>query len=96
MKLKLYSTYDTKVKAWTLPFFMDVIPGTDTTEILKAWSSVANDPATKFGTNPEDYCLYEMADFDSITGKLATHNPPISIGFAIHFKQHNLDNQKEN
>lgn len=96
MKLKLYSTFDSKVKAYTLPFFMDVIPGTDQTEILAAWASVSNDPTTKFGSHPEDYCLYEIADFDSLTGKLSPHNPPISIGFALHFKQHNLDTQKEN
>lgn len=95
MKLKLYSTYDSKVKAWTLPFFMDVIPGTETTEILAAWASVANDPTTKFGQHPEDYCLFEIANFDSITGELQPLNPKITIGFALHFKQHDLNSQKE-
>lgn len=91
MKLKLYSTYDSKVKAWTLPFFMDVIPGTDTTEVLAAWSSVANDPSTKFGQHPEDYCLFEIGGFDSVSGKLDVLPSPISIGLAIHFKQQSLD-----
>lgn len=95
MKLKLYSCFDSKVKAWTLPFFMDVIPGTDSTEVLAAWASVANDPNSKFGQHPEDYCLYEIADFDSISGKLSTHSTPLSIGFALHFKQHDFNSTKE-
>lgn len=92
MKLKLFSTFDSKVQAWTCPFFRDVIPGSNppSTDILSLWSAVANDKQHAIGQNPSDYCLFEIAEFDSFTGKISPHQSPISIGVAITFVNENV------
>lgn len=80
MNLNLYSCYDSKAKAWTLPFFMSV-----TDSIHRAWTDVCNDPSSKFAQHPDDYSLFHIGEFNCLTGGTTIYESKQSIGLARHF-----------
>lgn len=80
MKVKLYSVLDLKAEKWANPFPM----GTRG-EALRSWQTIANDEASAINQYPEDFRLYEIGEFDVITGKLTQHELPVSLGLALEF-----------
>ncbi|AZL82862.1 hypothetical protein [Apis mellifera associated microvirus 30] len=81
MKLLMFSTYDSKVKAWNTPFFLP-----ETISIEREWAAACNNPESKYNQHAEDYTLFEIGSYEVKTGKITAHDAPISIGTAIHFK----------
>lgn len=80
MKLNLYSTFDSKAKAWTLPFFMSA-----TDSIERAWTEVVNDPSTQFGKHPEDYTCFQIGEWDALKGEFTLYESKRSIGTGVQF-----------
>jgi len=79
---KVYATYDSKAEAYLQPFFMRARG-----EAIRGWTTVCNDPKTQFFTNPEDFTLFELGEYDEFTGTLIPHPAKISLGCAIEFKK---------
>lgn len=82
MNLKIFTVYDSKVEAYLQPFFMR-----SKGEALRAWTASIADEKTGFHTNPEDYTLFEIGDYDDKTAKISTHLTPISLGTALEHKR---------
>lgn len=80
-RLKVFSVYDSKVGAFLQPFIMKTKG-----EALRGWSDVVNDPNTQFHKHPEDYSLFEIAEWDEDSGKYENHLAPISLGLATEVK----------
>lgn len=70
MKIGIYTVYDKKTKSYGSPFGVRFEE-----EALRSWENVKKDRNTKYGTNPEDYDLYETAIFDDDTGEIEAHKP---------------------
>lgn len=66
----LFSVFDTKVGAYMTPF-----PMKTTAEAIRAFLNSCRDPNTQFHSNPEDFHLYLVAEFDEQTGEIAPVNP---------------------
>lgn len=82
MKPKVYTVYDSKVSAYTQPFFLRTKG-----EALRGWMDVVNDGTTAFNKHPEDYTLFEIAEWDDQTAQFINHNTPVSIATALEVHQ---------
>lgn len=71
---KVYSVYDTKVCAFTSPFFAS----TDG-EATRYVRGAVEDPNTMLYKYPEDYTLFCIGSFDEESGDLAAEATPRSI-----------------
>lgn len=63
MKTNVYTIYDSKAKAYSLPFHAV----NDAVATRMVGASV-NDPGTTLNKHPEDFVIYELARFDDETG----------------------------
>lgn len=82
MKLKIYTTYDSKAEAYLQPFFMS-----SRGEAIRAWQDVVNDQKTQFFKHPEDFTFFELGEYDAISGTIDTYKSKISLGTAVEFKK---------
>jgi len=80
-KMKVFAVYDTKAKYYRNPFMMR-----SKGEAIRGFADVANDEKTEIGKHPEDFALFELAEFDEEKGTYSNHNAPESIGLAIEFR----------
>jgi len=78
MKLKLFTVYDSKIGAFAQPFFMQ-----SKGQALRSWMDVVNDKSTQFCKHPEDFTLFEIAEYDDSNGKFENLPAPISLGTAL-------------
>lgn len=80
MKLKVYAVFDSKVGTYARPFFMQTRG-----EALRSWIDVISDKDTQFHRHPEDFCLFEVAEYDEDTGGFQNQVPPVSLGVALEY-----------
>lgn len=80
MKLKMYAVRDSKIEHYASPFF---VPHRG--QALRSWQETANDAQTSISRHPNDYCLFEIGEFDSETAAFVPHPQPVSLGLASEF-----------
>lgn len=80
MITEYYSVYDMKAQVWLKP-----TPAQTRGMMLRTFADIANDKEHPIGQHPEDYCLYLIAEFNDITGKLTVLEKEVSLGTAISF-----------
>ena len=90
-KIKCFTVYDSKVEAYMNPFFLRTRG-----EAVRAWNDVVNDPSSAFNKHPEDYTLFEVAEYDEVTGVFENHKTPISLGVAVQFHKGYADKPEGN
>jgi hypothetical protein len=71
MKLKVYSIYDSCVKAYNGPFMLQ-----NDGAAIRAFSDNANRDDSTIQKNPQHFSLYCLAEFDDNTGKYETLDQP--------------------
>lgn len=81
MTMKVYSVYDSKVGAFMAPFF-----ARSKGEATRMWHTAVNDPQTQFCKFPSDFTLFEIGEYDELTGDLIAHKAKESVGLALEFK----------
>lgn len=81
MKLKIYSVYDSKVEAYLQPFFLR-----SRGEALRAFQEVCSDPKSKFFKHGGDYTLFEIGEYDEISGLIESFKAKVSLGTALEFQ----------
>jgi hypothetical protein len=77
---KVFSIYDKKSEVFLTPFYQITIG-----EGIRTFNDIANDDRTYVNKHPEDYSLYEIAEFENHTAetiplvpiKLISANPEI-------------------
>jgi len=80
--MKVFAVYDSAVKAFCRPFNM-----LTTGEAIRGWSDVVNDEKTEFFRHPDDYCLFQIAEYDETLGRYTNLSAPESLGSALKFKK---------
>lgn len=82
-KVKIFTVKDTKAQTYETPFAQrnEIVA-------LRTFSAEVNreDPRNTLWTNPEDFELHCIGDFNMETGDLVAHTPNL-IGTAISLKQ---------
>jgi len=80
MKLKLFVVYDSKTGSYGVPFFRDF-----TANALREWSEVAGGKADKqnqIAKFPADFTLFEIGEFEQLSGNLSLYETKYSLGLA--------------
>jgi hypothetical protein len=82
MELKVFSVYDSKAGFYGNPIYLHTKG-----EALRTWEDAANDPQSQIGKYPADFTLFEIGEFDNVTGEVAMYESKTSLGTAIEFKK---------
>lgn len=80
MILKIFTVYDQKVESYFPPFF-ERSKGA----AIRAFEQSINDPSHTFAKYPQDYCLFELGEYDDQHATIDMHPAPVSLGLAIEF-----------
>lgn len=80
MITKVFSVYDSKAKAYGVPFFM---PSSGVA--VRAFSDLSNDPQSMVFRHANDFVLYEIGSFDDNSGRLTFIVPHIQLGIGADF-----------
>lgn len=78
--MKMYSIYDSKVKAYMQPFFMRTKG-----EVIRSLMNELQQADSNLAKHPGDYTLFEIADWDEQAGKLEPYKTHESIGIIQEF-----------
>lgn len=79
---RLYTVYDSKAEFYSKPFY-----ARSTGEALRQFQAAANDNQNSIGLYPEDYALFEMGEFDELSGEINLLEAYKSLGRAIDYVQ---------
>jgi len=83
MITKIYSVYDMKIKAYMQPMFRRS-KGEALRELIDA-VNLGDKTKSNIALHPEDFCLYELGEWDDEEGVITMHPQPESIGKAVEF-----------
>ncbi len=78
---KAYSVYDKKALMFTAPFYM-----VTEAQAVRAFSNMVNSSGNDIHSNPEDFTLMHVGDFDDTTGQFETdltHPNQVSVGIEL-------------
>jgi hypothetical protein len=79
MRFRLFSVFDVKAKAYLSPFACG-----EQGQAERLFADAINDREHMFGKHPEDYSLFEIADFDDSSG-VVTPVAPTLVGQALQY-----------
>lgn len=82
MILKAFSIRDSKAEAYITPFFCPTAG-----VAIRNFEAAANEEGHAFQLHSEDYCLFQIGEFDDATGILTRTEQPITLGLAVNYKQ---------
>lgn len=77
LRLKIYSVYDSKAEAYNTPIFMRTHG-----EAIRSFESAVLDEKTDFHRHAEDYSLFHVGEFDTLTGNIESNVTPIPLSRA--------------
>lgn len=81
MKLKVFSIFDIKAKAYSNPFFMPHVGMAS-----RAFGDEVNNPQSAINKHPEDFALYQVGEYDDLAGLFdAAFKQPIFVCNAVDF-----------
>ena len=80
MVVKVFSIFDDKALIFSSPFFMPHI-GMAT----RAFADLVNDGQSNVAKHPSDFKLYQIGEFDDVTGALTPLAQPLFINGVIEF-----------
>jgi len=83
MKQKIFNVYDSKKEAWGSLLFYPFRADADRamTECVNATGDARNDIA-KY---PGDFTLFEIGEYNQITGEISLHESKVNLGLALSF-----------
>lgn len=82
MKTKIFSLHDGKAQMFQTPFFMPTLG-----MALRAFTDLCNEADTMVSRHPEDYCLYEIGEYDDADASFSPLIPIKLVGTAQEFKK---------
>lgn len=74
MKLMVFSIYDEKALIFATPFFMST-----NGQAIRGFMDLAKDPNSFVSKHPSDYKLYQLGEYDDLTGVFTNVNAPIFL-----------------
>jgi len=78
--MKVFTLYDSAAEAYDPPHFIR-----STGEAVRLFSNAVKDPQTKVAKHPDDYTLFEIGEFDELTGQISMYNAHKSLGVATEY-----------
>lgn len=78
MRLRIFSVFDVKAKAYLPPFFMS-----EQGQARRSFSDAVADRQHQFARHPEDYTLLCIGDFDDATAKITSFAAPELVCTAL-------------
>lgn len=79
----MFSVYDSKAEAFLPPF---ILPKTSMAQ--RTFADCANSETHQFGTNPEDYTLMKLGNWDDESAKFEALPTPESLGLALEYAKY--------
>jgi len=78
MKIQMYAVLDTKMGMYQQPFFQ-----ANNLTALRTFQDNVQEPGSRLAKHADDYCLYEIGQFDDETGELrSVENKPVLLARA--------------
>lgn len=82
MKLKVFSIFDEKAQVYSNPFFMPHVG-----QASRSFGDLVSDTSTQVCKHPEDFKLYQLAEYDDVSGHFDSLKVPLFICNASDFKE---------
>lgn len=82
MIIQVYAVYDSKARAFCLPFYAPV-----EAVAVRNFSAGANDATLSLCKHAEDFTLFHIGSFDDSTGELVRLSQHVNLGLAANFKE---------
>lgn len=80
MKMKMLAVYDSKVEAFMTPMFFQSVG-----QAMRSFGDAVQNAESEFAKHPEDYVLFEIADFNPSTGSLEVLPAAKSVASGLQF-----------
>lgn len=84
--MRLFVVKDMKAQIHLSPFFNKTVA-----EALRGWQTIANEGESMISKFANDFRLFELAQFDEITGRLEQYELPKDLGSAADYKNKPMD-----
>jgi len=78
MRLRAFSIFDQKAKAYMSPFFMSEVG-----QATRSFTDMVNSSEHVLQKHPEDYVLFEVGQFDDASGLLSAYDGPELVVTAL-------------
>lgn len=78
MKKPVIAVYDKKIGLFDQPFTVR-----HNGEAIREWDIVRKNPETKFGKNPEDFDLFQIGNYDEVTGAFENLTPHTHLSSGV-------------
>ena len=78
---KIFTVHDAKAAYYTPPFFART-----SGEAMRIFSEAINDPQHHFAKHYTDFTLFEIGEFDDLTGCISSLEAPRPLGNGVDFK----------
>lgn len=85
MKQQMFAVFDSKAKAFMLPFYAP-LPAI----AVRHFETAANDPNLELCKHAEDFTLFHVGEFDDATGVVAPLLQHVSYGLAASYQKPTL------
>lgn len=76
--MSLCAVYDKKTG-----LFGDPMAARHNGDIIRQWDIIRKDPETRYGKNPEDFDLFQIAEYDDETGQIVTLQPHTHLASGV-------------
>lgn len=76
--MRIFSIRDLKSGHFNQPAF-----DKDSFTALRSFETLINESDSLIKRYPNDFALYELAEFNALTGEITSHNPPRELATAI-------------
>lgn len=78
MKMPIVTVFDKKTALYDKPFVIRHVG-----DAIRDWDTLRKDQNTRFGKNPEDFDLFQIADYDDLTGEITMHKPHLHLASGV-------------
>lgn len=80
MKKPMFSVYDNRAQVFAAPFV-----SVNQATAMRDFHAACNDTTSQLHNYPNDFALYEIAQFDDSNGCVEPHTTPQNLGLAAAF-----------
>lgn len=79
---KLFAVFDSKARCFTAPF-----SALNTDVGRRVFKTAVNHPDTQMNRHPEDFTLFELAEWDDEFGTIAPYQHQVNLGLASLYRE---------
>lgn len=83
--MKLFCVFDSAAEAYGLPFCLK-----STGEAIRDFATASKDPQTKIQKHPADFTLFEIGEYNELTGEITQLQAHKNLGKALEYQQASL------